>query len=558
MLERIFIRQFAIIDELAIDFQPPFTVLTGETGAGKSVIIDAVAILLGGRIQTEMIRYGADKAYIEGVFSLQPSHDSWAFLLSNGYADSEQEPLVLSRELNSTGKNTCRINGRTVTLAVYRQVALGLVDIHGQHDYQHLMQTQRQLGILDTYGGAGIMQLREEIKNIYDKIIRIEENIQTAEKKQQERMARLDFMQFQLEEIDNAKVVPDEMEDLAAEINRLSHSEKIMQNLQGAYERLFGSGDQPAAHLLINEALHLLRDLGKYDEKLAALYNSLEPTVYVLDEVAREISQYQDNIEISPERLAEAENRLYQLKRLCQKYGETLTDVLNYRESIIVEIEKLENWQNQAEGWNKEIAVLKEEYNKLAFDLHELRVQTAKELEANIDKELQDLAMSAAHFAVEIKSQAPGSLGTDHVEFLISSNNGEPFLPLVKIASGGELSRITLAMKRILAKADLSETLIFDEIDSGIGGKTIHAVADKLLAISESQQVICVTHAAAIAAKANQHILLEKREESGRTKTGIKDLSNRERVLELARMLGGDSQSPELLSHAENLLNREN
>jgi len=558
MLERIYVKQFAIIDELVLDFQPPFTVITGETGAGKSIIIDAVAVLLGGRIQTEMVRYGTEKAYIEGVFSLRPDNEAWEMLLENGYAETKDDPLILSREINIAGKNVCRINGRTVTLSVYRQVALGLIDIHGQHDYQHLMQTQHQIGMLDAYGGARIMELRNEIKEIYQKVKNLEKEIDKAEKGEQERLARLDFLEFQLNEIDNAKITPGEMEELAAEINKLSHSERIMKNLQGAYQCLYGYGDQPSAYSMISEALNLLRDLARFDEKLENLYAGLEPTVYIIDETVREISDYQDNLEISPHRLEEAENRMYLLKRLCQKYGETLTDVLNYRESVIQEIEKLNHWQDQAQNWKQELAILEEKYDKLAAELHELRVKTAKSLEASIDKELKDLEMGKAHFKVNIELQEPGANGKDHVEFLISANAGEPYLPLAKIASGGELSRITLAMKRILANVDLSDTLVFDEIESGIGGKTIHAVADKLLAISQSQQVICVTHAAAIASRANQHVLLEKLEEAGRTKTSARVLKEQERVEELARMLGGDRNSPELLRHAAGLLNLQN
>jgi DNA repair protein RecN (Recombination protein N) len=556
MLERIYIKQFAIIDELVIDFQPPFTVLTGETGAGKSIIIDAVAKLLGERAQSEMIRFGSEKAYIEGVFSLSPQHEIWSYLKEKGYIDDEQEPLVLSRELNHNGKNYCRINGRTVALNVYRQIALGLVDIHGQHDYQHLMQSQRQLGILDAYGGDSLLELKKKLGQVFQKWQNLKKVKETADKQQQERLARQDYLNFQVNEIDQAKLLPHEREELTAEIKRLSHSEKILTGLEAAYEQLFGSEDIPSAYQLIGESLRQLRDLVRYDNSLDEIHQALEPVAFTLDEVAADIRKYQDALEVSPNRLAEAENRLYQIKQLCQKYGESIEDVLKHRDAAAAELEAMTQWQKQATNWVQEIQELQANYEELAEKLHVARCETAKKLAEQIDHELADLAMPQALFSVDFQRKAAANDGQDAVEFLISSNTGEPYLPLVKIASGGELSRITLAMKCILAKADNCETMIFDEIDSGIGGLTAHAVGEKLGAISQAQQVICVTHSATIAAKANQHILLEKQEEEGRTKSQVQSLDTAARITELARMLGGDSLSPELRSHAQSLLKR--
>lgn len=556
MLERLFIKQFAIIDELAIDFEAPFTVLTGETGAGKSIIIEAAAILLGGRAQSEMIRYGSDKAFIEGVFSLPPEHEVMQYLLRENYAEQAEEPFILSREFSTDKKNACRINGRTVTLNQYKQVASGLVDIHGQHDYQQLMQSQRQLGILDAYGGRELLDLRAETGRQYIRWQDTEGKIKDAQEKQKELLAQKDFLKFQIDEIDQARLQPEEEDLLSSEIRRLSHSERIMKNLQKAYEQMFGTADAPSAYDMLGKALNYLRDLGKYDPELTDIYDSLEPASYILDEAARRISSYQDAMEVSPKRLEEAENRLYRIKTLCKKYGETVQDVLAHRDRVAMELQAMENWEEQERSWESERKIFSEKYFELAGKLHEIRSKTGIKLEASIDEELKDLAMESARFRSNIQTAPPSSTGIDTAEFLISSNAGEAFLPLAKIASGGELSRIILAMKRILAAMDCSDTMVFDEIDSGIGGKTVHAVADKLSAISRNQQVICVTHSATIAARANQHLLLLKEESGGRTQTGIKGLDETERIEELARMLGGDSQSPELQTHAKSLLNR--
>jgi DNA repair protein RecN (Recombination protein N) len=556
MLERLYIKQFAIIDELAIDFEAPFTVLTGETGAGKSIIIEAVAILLGGRAQSEMIRYGAERAYIEGVFSLPQDHEVMRYLLQEHFAELAEDPLILSREFSTDRRNACRINGRTVTLSQYKQVALGLVDIHGQHDYQQLMQSQKQLGILDAYGGRELLDLRTEVGKVYGQWQALERKIKEAQEKQNALLAQKDFLKFQLDEIDQAKLQPDEDDALNSEIRRLSHSDRIMKNLQKAYEQMFGASDAPSAYDMLGKALNYLRDLGKYDPELTELYDSLEPASYIMDEAARRISNYQDQLDVSPKRLEDAENRLYRIKSLCKKYGDTVLNVLEHRERVAAELQTLENWEDQEKSRESERKELSQDYFNLARKLHDLRCETGARLEASVDAELKDLAMESARFQTNIQPAAPGATGTDSAEFLISSNAGEAFLPLAKIASGGELSRIILAMKRILASMDSSDTMIFDEIDSGIGGKTVHAVADKLWTISRNQQVICVTHAAAIAAKANQHLLLVKEEAGGRTQTGVKVLSSQDRISELARMLGGDSQSPELLAHAQSLLKR--
>lgn len=558
MLERLFIKQFAIIEEMAVEFTAPFIVLTGETGAGKSIVIDAVTLLLGGRAMSEMIRHGSEKAYVEGEFSLEPGGEAMEQLLEEGLAEAGDDSLILSREIGLSGKNSCRINGKAVTLSRYKSLAAGLIDIQGQHDYQQLMQTHRQLSIADAFGGADLAAKKEETGGCFLRWQELMKKLADAKSRQAEILAKKDFLLFQINEIDQAQLRPGEEEELAAEIQKLSHRERIVKNLDKAYMLLFNSGDGVSAYDLLAKALNQLRDLSRYDPELGGLYDRLEPASYLLDEAAREIAHYKDNLDMQPGRLEQAENRQYKIRMLCQKYGDGTAAVLEKRRQLGQELSEMENHEILEEEWKKEIQKSEKQYYTAARELHEKRLAVKRELEERINREIRDLAMPAAQFIVDLQETVPWAGGMDAVEFLISTNAGEPFLPLAKIASGGELSRITLAMKRVLAAMDSSQTMVFDEIDSGMGGVTAYAVADKLEAISESQQVICITHSAAIAARAKQHLYLEKQEEGGRTKTTVQDLQRPERIAELARMLGGSAGSEDLMRHAARLLDRQN
>ncbi|MCL2121631.1 MAG: DNA repair protein RecN [Clostridiales bacterium] len=554
MLSRVLIRQFAIIEQLEMDFRPPFTVLTGETGAGKSILIEAISILLGGRSAAEMIRQGADKAYIEGVFHFTAGHPVYEALAEGGWSEKEEDFFVLSRELNVNGRNPCRINGYTVSLQVYRQLASTLMDIHGQHEYQQLMQSQRQLDIFDSYGGKPLQDLRQQVTQAYTAWKKWESQLLHARENQQAFIAKKDFLQFQLQEIDALDIRPGEDEALEQEIRKLTYSQRILQDLDRAINYLFRQTDGESAYDLLSRTMQLLKGLGKFDPELETLYENLEPASFLMDEASREMERYKDRLEIAPARLEEAEARLYKIRALGKKYGEGTKAILEHREKTAGELAEMEEFSLREEEWENRVTAAKDAFIGLATALSRLRKDTKDQLEAQIDREFLDLAMQAAHFIADIREAVPGPKGFDMVEFLISTNIGEAYLPLIKIASGGELSRITLAMKRILADSDTCETLVFDEIDSGIGGTTIQAVADKLLSISDRQQVICVTHSPVLAAKANQHYLLEKAEQDGRTLTGIRELAETDRIEELMRMLGGDSRSEDLKRHAASML----
>lgn len=555
MIEHILIKNFALIEDLTINFSGNFNVLTGETGAGKSIVIDALSILLGGRAQSEFIRSGTEKAILEGVFFLPIDHAVWGVLREMGYADDDST-LILSREISLNGRNICRVNGRSITLGQYRQIGLTIVDIHGQHDHQSLLQADKHLSFLDQLGGSEHLQLRNEVKERYDRYLMLKRELEELKSSEKERLQRMDFLNYQLAEIKEAKPKPGELEELTQEVNILAHVGKINESLNIAYQQVFGGERGISAYDLLSKALGNFHDIKELDHSLAELANQLESALYVLEESASQIRKYLEEIEYSPEKLEESEKRLQLLKDICKKYGPTIEEVLVYAQKAAEEVEKWTTSSARLEELADSVTKQLEEYTAKAQILSRKRKELAKTLESKVIDELMELAMPHVHFSVNFLPCEPTAQGVEQVEFLISPNPGEPLLPVVKIASGGELSRIMLALKTILADMDGIGTLIFDEIDSGIGGKAAQKVADKLARISRSQQVVCVTHSPFIAALGDHHFVLEKVVEKGRTRTTVYELGLEERVEELARMLGGENPSHDLKKHALKILKR--
>ena len=556
MFERLLIREFAILEYLDIDFRAPFTALTGETGAGKSIVIEAVSVLLGARSSAEMIRHGARKAYIEGVFSFGEDHPVYRALVDAGWADEEERSFTLSRELNINGKNPCRVNGHTVSYSAYRLFAGELLDIHGQHEYQRLMQAAKQADILDAYGGKPLQRIKDQVFDSFGRLRELESRLEKARQNRRNFERQKDFLLFQLREIEDAAIKPGEDAALEAEIQKLTHSRRIFDAIEQAYACLYHNPGGESAYDSLTNALRLLKSVDRYDPDLTSIHERLEPAGYIIDEVARDIIRYRDLLDVSPSRLESAESRLYRIRSLGKKYGGDSVAILSHRDEVARELEEMEELSQNEELWEAQASGARADFNERCAELSRARAEVIAALEPRVDNEFLDLAMKAARFKVEKRDIQPGQNGADSIEFLISTNTGEPFLPLIRIASGGELSRITLALKRILASSDTRDTLMFDEIDSGIGGTTIQAVADKLASISLEQQVICVTHSPVIASKANQHLLLEKSERAGRTVTLVKDLEENERIVELTRMLGGDSSSEDLLRYAAGMLKK--
>ncbi len=555
MLEQLVVKNFALVEDLTIDFSDNFNVLTGETGAGKSIIIDALALLLGGRAQSEFIRSGTDKAILEGVFCVPSGHFVWELLAEMGI-ENEESLLVLSRELSLNGRNLCRINGRIFTLKQYQKIGLAIVDIHGQHDHQSLLQADKHLILLDKFGNMEHYQLRRAVQEKYERYLTLKRELEELKGSEKERLQKQDFLNFQWTEIQQAQIKLGELEELTKEVKVLANAEKINENLQLAHQQHFAGESGISAYDLLSKALSNLHPLEDLDPALEKLATQLEPALYLLEEVALEIREYREGIDYSPARLEQSDARLHLLKDLCKKYGPTLEDVLLHAQKVKVELEKEFSSAERVKELETEVVQVLEEYNLQAKILSKKRKKLAEELEAKVTRELLELAMPHIRFAVDFSLSEPSVQGLDRIEFLISPNPGEPLLSVAKIASGGELSRIMLALKTIMAEKDEIGTLVFDEIDAGMGGKAAQKVAEKLARISQSQQVICVTHTPLIAAIADHHLLLEKEVEKGRTRTIIYVLKEEERTEELARMLGGENPSAELKKYAGKILKK--
>lgn len=557
MLGRLFIKNFAIIEELCVDFTENLNVLTGETGAGKSIVIDAVALLLGGRAQTDLIRSGTDKAVLEGVFYLPAGHPVYRLLEELGIEDEEQA-VVLTREIAKNGKNTSRINGRTLPLGQYRRVGLLIVDIHGQHDHQSLLQSEFHAAILDKFGRQNHLHLVEAVRESYEKWSETKKQLESLQAREQERLQRIDFLTYQVAEIEQARLLVGEDEELQREQVLLGNTEKISSNLRQAYLHIFGGERGISAYDLVSKALTQIMEIKKLDPALEKLYVLLEPSLYIMEEAAAETRNYLEGLEFSPARLEQVEKRLQVIKDLSKKYGPGISDILEFAEKARSELRIWEKSAETAQELEKQLAACWQDYEKNARELTAKRKSLAIMLENSIAQELAELAMPEAKFSVQFTECEPSPHGMERLEFLISPNPGEPLLPVARIASGGELSRIMLALKTITADRDEIGTLIFDEIDAGMGGKAAQKVADKLEKISKSQQVICVTHSPLIAALADCHLFIEKGVIGGRTSTTVVRLTEDERVDELARMLGGEKQTDELRKHAKQILKNKN
>lgn len=553
MLKRLYIKNFALIEEIAVEFSERFNVMTGETGAGKSIIIDAVSLLLGGRAQTEFIRFGKEKSLLEGVFTLPAEHAAFSLLDELGVSYDEQT-VVLTREISVDGKNSSRINGRTLTLGQYRQVGLQIVDIHGQHDHQSLLQAEHHIHILDKFGDQAHLQLAGNVKENFKKWQTVKNELETLKAKEQERLQRIDFLTYQLAEIGQARLNEHEAEELKKEAALLSNAEKISSHIQKAYTSLFGGERGLSAYELVARALENIAEVKNIDPDLANLYQQLEPGLYVLEEAAAEARNYLENIEFSPQKLEQIEKRLHLIKDLCKKYGPTVKDILEYERKAKTELEYWEKSRELTEQLELDLETSWAVFNKAATELSLSRKRIAGFLENRVKAELAELAMPDTRFSIQFICAEPSAKGLEKVEFLISPNPGEPLLPVAKIASGGELSRIMLAIKAIIADKDEIGTLIFDEIDAGIGGKAAQKLAEKLDKISGCQQVICVTHSPLVAALADCHLLLHKQADGERTVTTICHLQEHERIDELVRMLGGEKQTENLRNYAVQLL----
>ncbi|GIP32284.1 DNA repair protein RecN [Paenibacillus sp. J2TS4] len=564
MLTELSIRNLAVIESVQLSFREGFQVLTGETGAGKSIIIDALGLIAGGRGSSELVRYGCDKAEIEALFDLPAGHPVWEVLNKIGIDASPDEHLVIRREVSGQGKSVSRINGQLVNLSMLREVGEWLVNIHGQHEHQSLMKPEQHIHWLDLYGGKPLQAAKERYRASYEQYKRIQKQLTELQESAREALHLQDLYRFQVEEISAAELKAGEDEWLAEEKHKLGNAEKLFQNVTEAYEALYGNKGLDA----IGNSVHKLQEIAGVDQKvLQPLVEQMQSSYYQLEDAAYQLRDYREQIEFNPLRLEEIEQRLDLISSFRRKYGPTTTEILAYMEQIQQELELLENKDEAMQKLQKQLAEQLEQLISYARELSSLRKKAADKLASSIERELQELHMERTRMAIRLEPlhdpQGPsvegqtvkiGPHGMDQVEFLISANPGEPLRPLSKIASGGEMSRIMLAMKTIFAKVDLIPVLIFDEVDTGVSGRAAQAIAEKLSRLSRECQVFSITHLPQVACMADGHYLIRKEVEGERTFTLVTALDERGRVVELARMLGGVEVTETTLHHAQEMI----
>jgi DNA repair protein RecN (Recombination protein N) len=570
MLTELSVENFALVEKLRLSFGPGLNLLTGETGAGKSILLDALGMVLGERTGAEAVRHGADKARVEAVFSVDENDARLKAAMESAGIEAEEGILLLGRELSASGKGSARINGRPATVGMLKTLGDALVDIHGQHEHQSLLAVEQHVEILDAWAGPKALQLRASVAGAYSEAQAAARELAALQQDARERARTLDLLSFQRDEIDTADPKPEEEEELIAERLRLASAEKLHAAAADAYAALSGSGGSdtggmgggrggkmalsgPGALDALTSAVAEIEHAVRLDEQLQPLLESLQNALYVAEDAARDVRNYRDNIEFNPERLEQIETRLDTLKTLKRKYGDTLEEVIRYRQEIGERLETLENADARIAELTEAVTATRAELAARCEKLTAARKKAAEPFAKAIMKELADLAMTATRFSVAVEPREPAAKGADHVEFLISPNPGEPLKPLAKIASGGEISRIMLAMKSVLSRVLSVPTLIFDEIDTGIGGRTGTVLAEKLATLSRNGQILCITHLPQIAAKGSRHFFIEKKTEKGRTVVRVATLEEEARVQEIARMLGG-AMTDTVLQHAREML----
>ncbi|AZU63264.1 DNA repair protein RecN [Neobacillus mesonae] len=553
MLAELSIKNFAIIENLSISFEKGLSVLTGETGAGKSIIIDAIHLLTGGRGSAEFVRHGKDKAEIEGLFQIDEiGHPVYKKALEFGI-EIEEGMVVLRRDISRTGKSVCRINGKLVTIAVLREIGAALVDIHGQHEHQELMDETRHLPLLDQFGAEEIAASMEEYRQVFHRFEQTQNRLKALSENDQQMAHRLDLILFQFDEIQKADLKLHEDEELYEEKQKLSNFEKIYEALQLSFNALHG--DQKGLDW-VGMVMGHLEDAAAIDGAYKEISEAVANCFYQLEDAARTLRNELDVLEFDPQRLNEIEDRLNEINQLKRKYGKTIQEILEYAAKIEEEIETIQNKETHIDELEKEIASIKKDLTLEAKQLTALRQKWAEKLTGLIHKELKELYMEKTVFNIQITSENDhfSKYGADHVEFYISTNPGEPLKPLSKVASGGELSRIMLALKSIFSKHQGVTSIIFDEVDTGVSGRVAQAIAEKIYKVALDSQVLCISHLPQVAAMADTHLFISKTVKDGRTSTAVTPLTDQEKIKEIGRMISGVEITDLTKQHAEELL----
>ncbi|WP_341877369.1 DNA repair protein RecN [Defluviitalea saccharophila] len=554
MLIHIYIKNIALIDEITLDFDECLNILTGETGAGKSILIDSINFALGERTSKEMIRSGENNALVELLFYLR-NDEAVDVLKDMGIHLEEDRYLLISRSINQTGRSICRINGQTITLGMLRQVSNMLIDVHGQHQHQSLLDVGKHIELLDEFCKDDLKDYKNLIAQYYKDYKNIEKQMENLLVDEKEKERKIDLLQFQIGEISEAKLKKNEDELLQSQLKILSNSEKLSNGIESIYAFLYDNSFKGSSACdQLGEALKILRDLSNIDSELLPVYENAENILVQLEDLSRDIRNYSKNIEHDPEELQNVENRLDLIYNLKRKYGNTIDEILEYKEKIEDELNFIINSDEKRKQLKKEHLELEKKIIELCKEISDIRKEKAKVIEDNIEKVLHELEMKEAKFSIHFSQKEHfNENGWDQVEFLISTNPGEGLKPLSKIASGGEMSRIMLALKSVLADIDEIDTLIFDEIDTGISGRAAQKVAEKLGYISRKHQVICITHLPQIAAMADQHYRIEKKVEKQKTLSSVQVLDHHQMITELARLTSGASITDITLKNAEEM-----
>lgn len=555
MLQELTIDNLAIIDHLSLEFGDRMTVLTGETGAGKSIIIDAVSLLAGSRGSQEFIRRGADKLNLQGQFSI-PANAALIALLDQLGINHEDDNLIIQREIHRSGRNTIRVNGNLVNAATLRQIGAFLVDIQGQNEHQLLMQPEQHLKLLDEYAQKKTAATRTLYQKQYAEYERINRALKQKQNNEKQWAQRLDMLQFQVKEIESADLKLGEDTELESERERLNHFQQINTSLQTASTVL--NGDENGSALdSIAEAMAALQEISHFDQSYSQLADDISSAYYALQDNAANVARKLDSLEFDDTRLDAIETRLATISDLERKYGDSVEQILKYYNKIKAELTDMQTAEDDNSNLSGQLSHSAQQLEQTATKLSRQRQQAARQLAQDIHQQLKELYMDKAVFEVKFLKHSEQHFlpsGIDQVEFYIQTNTGESLGPLAKIASGGELSRVMLALKTIFAKSQGITSIIFDEVDTGVSGRVAQAIAEKIRLIAHHSQVLCITHLPQVAAVATHHFLIEKQVQHQRTTTTVTKLTSAQRVTELARMLAGAEITKLTLEHAQELL----
>lgn len=557
MLVELDIQNFAIIKNLKIKFKKNMTVLIGETGAGKSILIDALSLLLGHRAQSEMIRSGEKKAVVTGLFTLEESQKQIVENLCSEYGlPLDGDDLIISRELSNKGRNVIRINGQLTTITVLAQIGQYLVDIHGQSDQQILMNQERQIDLVDEYAGAIFKVELEKYQSLFKKWVELTNKLKHLQKGAQELAQRHDILQFQKDELDSADLTDiDEDEKLEQEYSKLNNYQKIAETAN--YLMQVFDDDEHGLTTLLGNAQNAADELAEYGSDFKNMAQSLSDGVYSLSDSRSELGNIMDKLDFDEERFQYVTNRLDTLNNLKKKYGPDLSDVFNFYQKISKELSQFEMGGLDEDKLQKEISQLEDNMAASAQKLHQMREKTSSQLEKEIRSELADLFMEKARFSIRfVQSKTFNELGTDEVAFYIAPNPGEELMPLVKIVSGGEQSRLILALKTIFSKVEPVGTMVFDEIDTGVSGRVSAAIGKKMHSIGQQKQVIAITHSVQVAASSDWRYKIEKHVEDGNTFTQVRILDDQESVKAIAQMMAGINITAAAEQNAADLIKR--